>query len=87
MPRFNATWHWAKLEATAPGRTPQELEAVVRPRLAARFSSPLAALGRYRAVLDPEGTLSNKWLEAVLGPVPKEQQRAQEAQEARPARQ
>ncbi|GIL47176.1 hypothetical protein Vafri_4064 [Volvox africanus] len=77
MPRFNATWHWAKLEAAS--RPEAELEAVVRPRLAARFGPALAALRRYRAVLDPKGTLSNKWLDAVVGPVPKENQQAQGA--------
>ncbi|GIL70539.1 hypothetical protein Vretimale_3672 [Volvox reticuliferus] len=77
MPRFNATWHWAKLEAAS--RPEAELEAVVRPRLAARFGPALAALRRYRAVLDPKGTLSNKWLDAVVGPLPKQEQQAQGA--------
>ncbi|GLC43145.1 hypothetical protein PLESTM_001435600 [Pleodorina starrii] len=72
MPRFNATWHWAKLEAGSRSR--EEMEGLVRPRLAARFGSALAALQRYRAVLDPQGTLSNSWLDAVVGPPPKQQQ-------------
>ncbi|EFJ51000.1 hypothetical protein VOLCADRAFT_88191 [Volvox carteri f. nagariensis] len=78
MPRFDATWHWAKLETSS--RPEGELEGLVRPRLASRFGSALGALSRYRAVLDPQGTLANKWLDAVLGPVPKQQQQAQERQ-------
>ncbi|KXZ53075.1 hypothetical protein GPECTOR_8g68 [Gonium pectorale] len=74
MPRFNATWHWAKLEA-GPGRRPEgEMEKVVAPRLAARFGPALAALRRYRAVLDPSGTLGNSWLDAVVGPAPQQGQ-------------
>ncbi len=66
MPRFNATWHWAKLEADS--RPPGEFASVVAPRLQARFEEALTALKRYRAVLDPKGTLGNAWLDAVLGP-------------------
>lgn len=72
MPRFNATWHWAKLETLL--RAEGEVETVVRPRLATRFGGALASLSRYRTVLDPNGTLSNKWVDTVLGPVPKQQQ-------------
>ncbi|KAG2498500.1 hypothetical protein HYH03_003751 [Edaphochlamys debaryana] len=71
MPKYGATWHWAKLEAGASsGRSDEEMTKIVRPRLQARFGPALAALGRYRAVLDPEGTLGNSWLDAVIGAPP-----------------
>ncbi len=63
MPRFNATWHWAKLEAS--GRTESDM-ARVRQALVRHYGGAISALQRYRAVLDPAGTLSNEWLDAVL---------------------
>ncbi|GFR43860.1 hypothetical protein Agub_g4987, partial [Astrephomene gubernaculifera] len=75
MPRFNATWHWAKLEAgPGSGRSEEEVAAVVRPRLAARFGPALRSLARYRGVLDPSGSLGNGWLDAVIGPAPQQGQ-------------
>lgn len=63
MPRFNATWHWAKLEAS--GRTESDMTRV-RQALTRHYGGAISALQRYRAVLDPAGTLSNEWLDAVL---------------------
>lgn len=73
MPKYNAAWHWAKLEAgAASGRPEAEMAAVVRPRLAARYGPALAALKRYRAVLDPAGTCGSDWTDAVIGPAPQQ---------------
>eukprot|EP00198_Chlamydomonas_reinhardtii_P004360 XP_001693696.1 L-galactono-1,4-lactone dehydrogenase [Chlamydomonas reinhardtii] len=67
MPKYNAAWHWAKLEAgAASGRPEAEMAAVVRPRLAARYGPALAALKRYRAVLDPAGTCGSDWTDATM---------------------
>lgn len=58
MPRFNATWHWAKLE-------PDNADlAQLRKRIDARFPSRLLAM--YRNLLDPKDVLGNEWLDKVL---------------------
>ncbi|KAG1665934.1 hypothetical protein FOA52_004524 [Chlamydomonas sp. UWO 241] len=61
MPRFNATWHWAKLEPEwmAP--------SVLAKRLAARF--PTKEFGKFRMLLDPRDVLGNAWLDKAL-PLP-----------------
>lgn len=61
VPRFNATWHWAKLEVPQGQR---EL-AAVKSRLAARY--PLSRFNEYRRALDPSGMMANGWVDALLG--------------------
>ncbi|KAF8071296.1 hypothetical protein HT031_001379 [Scenedesmus sp. PABB004] len=62
MPRFGATWHWAKIEApTSPARL-----AAMRAALAARF--PLGAFAAARARLDPHNVLGSEMLDQLLGP-------------------
>jgi hypothetical protein len=63
-PRYPGTAvHWAKLEAPPPGPA----RDAARARLAARF--PVADFNAARARLDPRGTLSNGWVDALFGPV------------------
>eukprot|EP00955_Chlamydomonas_euryale_P019292 205663-Chlamydomonas_euryale.AAC.5 len=62
MPRFNAVWHWAKLE-------PEWVEpSRLAKRLAARF--PTREFAKFRGLLDPHGVLGNEWLDKAL-PLPK----------------
>jgi len=65
MPRYNAVWHWAKLEPPVPGSPGAEAElGRIRKRLAARY--PLKQFNQYRALLDPHNVLSNEWLERII---------------------
>lgn len=61
MPRFGATWHWAKIEAPDD---PARLQAM-RDALAARF--PLPRFNAFRAQLDPHNILGNELLDTLLG--------------------
>lgn len=61
MPKYTATWHWAKIE---PPSDPQRLDAM-KAALAERF--PLQRFNAYRARLDPDNLLSNKLLDGLLG--------------------
>lgn len=65
MPKYNASWHWAKIEV--PDET-QRL-AAMKAALAARF--PVERFNAYRAQLDPDNILGNKMLDLLLG-VPKQ---------------
>jgi hypothetical protein len=60
MPKYGASWHWAKLEV--PGGE-AELQDV-RARLAQRF--PVARLNELRAVYDPKNILANRAVDALL---------------------
>lgn len=60
MPKYGATWHWAKIE---PPADPQRLDAM-RAALAARF--PLDRFNAHRARLDPDGILGNRLLDSLL---------------------
>ena len=62
MPKYNATWHWAKIE---PPEDAQRL-AAMRAALAARF--PLERFNAYRSKLDPDNILGNRLLDELLGP-------------------
>lgn len=55
MPRYNAVWHWAKLEPQHDPEHPDPARlARVRERLAKRFGqATLNRFGGFRAVLDP----------------------------------
>ncbi len=61
MPKYGASWHWAKIEAP---EDPGDL-AAMRAALAARF--PLAEFNAWRARLDPDNILSNELLDTLLG--------------------
>jgi L-galactono-1,4-lactone dehydrogenase len=61
MPRYNATWHWAKIE---PPEDPKRL-AAMRAALASRF--PLEQFNAQRARLDPDNILGNKLLDQLVG--------------------
>ena len=60
MPKYQAKWHWAKLE---PGDDPERL-ARVRAQLQERYD--VKRFNFVRHALDPENNLGNKWLNAVL---------------------
>mmetsp|Transcript_27300 Transcript_27300/g.73788 ORF Transcript_27300/g.73788 Transcript_27300/m.73788 type:complete len:638 (+) Transcript_27300:122-2035(+) len=60
MPRFNATWHWAKLEVPQSEAERKKLQA----RISKRY--PVDKIGAYREVLDPQNVLANDWVNAVL---------------------
>jgi L-galactono-1,4-lactone dehydrogenase len=64
MPRYNATWHWAKIEPPA-GPDAAAALAAMRARLAARFD--LRAFNAARARLDPDNILGSALLDEVLG--------------------
>jgi L-galactono-1,4-lactone dehydrogenase len=67
MPKFNATWHWAKLELPRSPATGQVDEArldSIRKRLRAKF--PLELFNAYRSMLDPKNILANTWVDAVI---------------------
>jgi hypothetical protein len=60
MPKYGATWHWAKLEVPEG-----EAEvAGIKGRLAERF--PVVRLNELRAVYDPKNILSNRIVDAVM---------------------
>lgn len=61
MPKYNAVWHWAKIEVP---QDPQRLEAM-RQALAQRF--PVARFNAYRALLDPDNILGNRLVDTLLG--------------------
>jgi hypothetical protein len=60
MPKYNAAWHWAKLEVPDSEAELQDIRA----RLAARY--PVARLNELRAVYDPKNILANSAVDAVL---------------------
>ena len=67
MPKFNATWHWAKLEVPRSSLTGQLDEVKmdqIRKRLSAKF--PLELFNAYRAMLDPKNILANQWIDSVI---------------------
>jgi len=80
VPRYNAVWHWAKLELPPghdqPGSEGAKELARIRARLAARY--PVALYNTYREVVDPNNVLANEWLSALLprAPAPKQKQAA-----------
>lgn len=61
MPKYDAVWHWAKIEL--PDQ-PERL-AAMRTRLAARY--PLTQFNTWRGKLDPNNILSNKVIDELLG--------------------
>lgn len=68
-PRYNAAVHWAKLEVPESEAAREALRASLR----ARF--PVDRFNDARARLDPQGVLSNDWLDALFGkPSPRGQQ-------------
>ncbi len=60
MPRYGATWHWAKLEVPEQQAQLEDFKG----RLARRF--PVAKLNELRAVYDPKNILSNSIVDAVM---------------------
>ncbi len=67
MPKYNASWHWAKIEPpteTDPSTAAARLEGM-RARLAARF--PLGELAAARARLDPRNVLGSAMFDLLLG--------------------
>lgn len=60
MPKYQAKWHWAKLEA---GGDPKRL-AWIRSYLRERYD--VDRFNLVRRTLDPENNLGNQWLNAVL---------------------
>ena len=63
MPRYGATWHWAKIE---PPHGNAERLAAMRAALAERY--PLERFNAARAALDPDGLLGNELVDALFGP-------------------
>ncbi len=61
MPKYNAAWHWAKIE---PPQDPEQLEAM-RAALAKRY--PLECFRQLRARLDPHNVLGNDMVDTLLG--------------------
>lgn len=61
MPKYNASWHWAKIEVP---KDAQRL-AAMKAALAARF--PVERFNAYRAQLDPDNILGNQLLDTLLG--------------------
>lgn len=68
MAKYNAVWHWAKLELPD---SKERLEKV-RQQLRARY--PVDDFNAARAQLDPNNLLSNEWLDALFGPPAHKQQ-------------
>jgi L-galactono-1,4-lactone dehydrogenase len=67
MPKYNASWHWAKIEPPAdpdPAAAAARLGRM-RAALAARF--PLARFSAARRELDPKNILGNAMFDALLG--------------------
>eukprot|EP00879_Flechtneria_rotunda_P019234 GHRR01020196.1.p1 GENE.GHRR01020196.1~~GHRR01020196.1.p1 ORF type:complete len:167 (-),score=31.99 GHRR01020196.1:445-945(-) len=65
MPKYNATWHWAKIEVP---NDPQRLQNM-REALANRF--PVAKFNQYRAQLDPDNILGNELVDTLFSkPMP-----------------
>lgn len=56
--RYDAVWHWAKLEPSTIG------EAALQRRLSSHY--PVKAFSTYRMLLDPNNVLGNEWLDRVL---------------------
>ncbi|KAI8472331.1 MAG: hypothetical protein J3K34DRAFT_212053 [Monoraphidium minutum] len=64
MPKYGATWHWAKIEPPPPGPDGEARLGRMRAALAARF--PLGALAAARAEVDPKGILGNDMFDRLL---------------------
>jgi hypothetical protein len=65
MPKYGASWHWAKIERPEGEEAGPQL-AAMRAALAARF--PLASFNAWRARLDPHGILGSDMVDSLLGP-------------------
>ncbi len=62
MPKYGASWHWAKIED--PGTEGER--AAMRAQLAARF--PLERFAAARAAVDPKGILGSPALDQLIAP-------------------
>lgn len=60
MPKFDAKWHWAKLEAGEDKERLAWVQAYLRKHY------PVERFNAVRLTLDPENNLGNPWLNAVL---------------------
>jgi L-galactono-1,4-lactone dehydrogenase len=68
MPRYGASWHWAKIEPPTDGGDAAAAAARLahmQAALAARF--PLDELNAARARLDPKNILANNMFDTLLG--------------------
>lgn len=61
MPKYNALWHWAKLELP---EDPIEL-ANIQKRMAERF--PLEKIREVRKELDPSNIMGNQIVDTIFG--------------------
>lgn len=61
MPRYGATWHWAKIEPPPEAARLSAMKAA----LAQRF--PLERFNAARARLDPDNLLGNRLLDQLIG--------------------
>ena len=66
MPKYNAAWHWAKLEVprSAQGQVDEGKMDRIRKKLGAKY--PLDLFNAYRSMLDPKNILANEWLDQVI---------------------